>query len=126
MTTVYVTSVLVGVALGSGLGLLLGRKDWSRKPSVLPWTALALTGGIVLTTALGFVLPGLFGAEALLALVIPGVIALALSAAALVVSIWAVARRPRGGLSWTALIVTALPALFWLAFLGPQMFSAFR
>jgi hypothetical protein len=107
------------VILGVAIGLLLGRRIDSinrpPKPSVLAWTAFAFGVAAVIMLASALFLP----------LALPGPagsvmnsaqISIVLSMAAVTDAVWAIVRRDRRWVSWTALVVGALPTLFWALF----------
>jgi NO-binding membrane sensor protein with MHYT domain len=115
-----------GVVLGVGVALALRSRidstNRSARPSALAWTAFGLGVASVITVASALFLP----------LVLPGPegkafnsaqISLVLSIAGVTDAVWAIARRDRRWVSWTALVVGALPTLFWSLFALGHLFD---
>jgi predicted cobalt transporter CbtA len=110
--------VVVGVAIGLGLGWSLGRRFGSTrpvKPTSLSWAAfgLGLAAVLVLASALflPLELPGAVGSAFNTAQ-----ISVVLSVAGVTDALWAIVRRDRHWVSWTALVLAALPTVFWALF----------
>lgn len=115
-------SLTVGVVLGIAIGVAVGwslsrgpRSARSLKPSALSWWAIGLALAALLMLASALFLP----------LALPGPVgstfntaqmSVVLSAAGVTAALWAIVRRDRHWVSWTALVVGALPLLFWALF----------
>lgn len=111
--------ILLGVILGAAVGVLLGRRiDPSAppaRPSALAWTAFGFGVAAVLMLAsalfLPFQLPG-----PLASAISSASLSIVLSIAGVIGAVWALVRRDRHWVSWTAMVLAALPTLFWAFF----------
>lgn len=111
--------IVLGVVLGLVVGLALVRRIASfprpAKASALAWTAFGpgVAAVLVLASALflPLALPGPVGSA-----VNSAQVSVTLSIAGVMDAVWALVRRDRHWVSWTALVVSALPILFWVLF----------
>lgn len=121
-------SVVVGILLGYALvGLLGGRIDRANptgKPSALAWTALGVGAAALLLVTAGLVAPAIAPAGAIPATVVralPAGYSILLAVTGAFAAVGALAKGDRHWVAWVALVVTALPALFWVWFIGAEL-----
>jgi hypothetical protein len=110
-------SFVVGIVVGSIALFAVGRAVTSaggpsEKPTALGWCALGLGLAALLAGVLMMVgMPAVSDAR----------ISIALMAAAMVVSVGAAIRRDRHWPTWVGLTAGAIPALFWVLFVGGEL-----
>lgn len=116
---------LLGVVLGVVVALALRRRidstNQAARPSAMAWTAFGLGVAAVLTLASSLLLPLVLPPAGTAINTAP--ISLVLSMAGVTDAVWAIGRRDRHWVSWTALVVGALPTLFWCLFALGYLFE---
>lgn len=110
--------VVLGIAIGVAVGWSLSRGSTSTRPvrpSAVSWWAIGFALAALLMLASALFLP----------LALPGPVGSAFntaqasvvfSAAGATAAVWAIVRRDRHWVSWTALVAAALPSVFWALF----------
>lgn len=118
--------LLVGIGLAFALLRLLPvRLDAvspTARPSALAWAALGLGSAALLMVAAGLLAPLLAETGAFqFAIASPAVLSIVLAVAASIAAIGSLVKGDRHWPGWAALVIAALPTLFWLAFLAGEI-----
>jgi hypothetical protein len=114
--------ILVGTAVALPMSLHMNRSAPPARPTALAWTAFVV--GILAVLVLGSALFAPFALSGPIASAVNSAqISMVLAMAGVTMALWASIMRDRHWVTWTALAVAAVPALFWLLFALGHLFD---